>query len=362
MALQDQILVVIKASADGAIRELDQVGMSAKGADSQAINLGKTLKAGLVAGATALAGAGLVSYLNDSVTAFQDAQVAASQFARATNATVEEAGKFTTVAGALGLEMNDLIEINAEFSKKVQEQPGLLKALNVEVAKNADGSTNMTKTLVATIDALGQMEDGLLAAQTAAQLFGEEGSKQLAGFYLQGIKVSDLMDRIDFVDRSDDAKEYAAATIEMNLAMQQLQVTIGAALVPVLTELIDAGLAVTGFLKEIPGPVYLIVGAFVAWEVAVRTGLVAKAFPLLIEGMLNVTAAFLSPKLAMQAFGDGLVALGKKAAPLAALAAAVFVVTDALKSASEAGDFIKNTDNVTQSLEDQANQLRDSGS
>ena len=136
------------------VAEPAQVGMSAKGADSQAINLGKTLKTGLVAGATALAGAGLVSYLNDSVTAFQEAQVAASQFARATNATVEEAGKFTTVAGALGLEMNDLIEINAEFSKKVQEQPGLLKALNVEVAKNADGSVNMTRTLVATIDAL----------------------------------------------------------------------------------------------------------------------------------------------------------------------------------------------------------------
>ena len=96
---------------------------------------------------------------------------------------------------------------------------------------------------MSTIDALGSMEDGLKAAQIAAELFGEEGSKQLAGFYLQGIEVADLMDRIDFVDRSDDAKRFTASTLEMNLAMEQLQITLGAEIVPLMTDLADAGLA-----------------------------------------------------------------------------------------------------------------------
>jgi len=361
--LTDKILVTISASADGAIRELQGLESSAGKADAATLDLGKSLKTGLVAGAAALAGTGLVSFLSSSADKFVEAQTAAAQFARATNATVEEAGKFTTVARQLGLDMNDLIEINAEFSKKIEEQPGLLSDLNVEIAKNADGSTNMTKTLVSTIDALGGMEDGLKAAQIAAELFGEEGSKQLAGFYLQGIEVADLMDRINFIDRSDDAKRFAASSLEMNLAMEQLQITIGAKLVPVMTELIDSGLAVFGFLSELPEEVYLMVGAAAAWyaiqkvlnaELVVTTGL------RLFEWGTNAADAFLTASGAANkakvAIG-GLAGVARNAAPFLALAAAIALVNSSIKEGERVSAYATNIDNLNLSLEDQAKAL-----
>ena len=114
-------------------------------------------------GAAALVGTGLVGFLRDSVAQFTEMGTAAGQFARATNATVEEAGKFVTLAEAMGLSMNDLIEINAEFQSTVEKQPDLLKDLGVEIAKNADGTENWTLTIGDTLDALGEMENGAAA-------------------------------------------------------------------------------------------------------------------------------------------------------------------------------------------------------
>jgi hypothetical protein len=361
--ITDRILVVIDASADGAVRGLKDVEGSAGKAGAASIDLGKSLKTGLVAGATALVGTGLVSFLSSSADKFVEAQRAAAQFARATNATVEEAGKFTSVARQLGLDMNDLIEINAEFSKKIEEQPELLADLNVEIAKNADGSTNMTKTLVSTIDALGEMEDGLEAAKIASELFGEEGSKQLAGFYLEGIKVEDLMDRIDFIDQSDDAKRFAASTVEMNLAMEQLQVTIGSKLVPVMTGLIDAGLAVFDFLTSIPDEVYLMVGAAAAWYAIQRVlnaELIVTSGLKVLDWLLDLSDGFLQAQgaanKAKTAFG-GLAGVARNVAPFAALAAAIALVNSSIKEGERVSEFATNIDNLNMSLEDQAKAL-----
>jgi hypothetical protein len=373
MSFQDKILVVIDATSGAAVKEMDRLQKASKGADLSVKDMGRTLKTGLVAGAAAFVGAGLVSALNQTVTAFQEAQTSAAQFARATNASVQEAGKFTMVAKAAGLGMNDLVEINAEFSRKIREQPQLLQQLNVQIAKNADGSVNMTRTLVSTLDALGAMEDGLKAAQIAAQLFGEEGSKQLAGFYLAGIKVSDLMERIDFVDKSDDAKAYAASTMELNLAFQQLQIEVGSRLVPVLTTLVDAGMALGSFLGGIPTSVYLAVGAFVAINKAlaffrselaatILIGFIDNVIAPMGAGFVGVEGAAAKAGVAIRGVGLALKTAMSAALPLLALMAAIEVVMNALSASERTSATVLGIKDTNASLMDQAKILRDTDS
>ena len=86
--MTDRILVVISASASGAVQELDKVSKSAKDADTHADKLSKTMKAGLAAGAAALVGTGLVSFLQNYVSAFADAAKSAGDLAAPGTASV----------------------------------------------------------------------------------------------------------------------------------------------------------------------------------------------------------------------------------------------------------------------------------
>jgi len=339
----DRLLVVIDAMSSGAAKELKQLQADAKKTGDSFDSLGKmagvtgaALKAGLVAGAGAFVGTKLVGFLQDSVQAFQESQEAAQQWARATNASVEEAGKFTTLMKSYGLGLEDLSEINAEFSQTIAKQPALLQSLGVEIQKNADGTTNMTATLVETLDALGEMPDGLAASQMAFKLFGEEGAKQLQGLYLAGIDVSDMMDRINFVDRSDEALAFKAATQEMDLAFQQLMITVGGTLVPALTAFIDAGMAVSGVLGDIPTSVYIVVGAFAL----LNTTMASNAYYAAVRGYLAVAEALraIGPASAIAAAGFARV---KAAAMTAGIIGAIIAISELALGLARVGDELK---------------------
>jgi hypothetical protein len=156
------------------------------------------------------------------------------------------------------------------------------------------------------------------------------------------------------------AKAYDDAMDSLSGSMQGVQFALGEALIPLLSTAADAFSDALEFISpfiealgDVPGEVYLVVGAVGALNYALRTQLVAGAVSSMATALTGLGAVNLT------SLGAGLASAAKAAGPLVILAGAIYAVTSAMKSAQDVRDFVSNVDNVTMSLEEQAKALEE---
>jgi hypothetical protein len=184
--------------------------------------------------AVALGGAGLVALISNFGAGFASAARDAGQLATSMNATTEEAGAFLGLVGTLGLDMNDLLEIQAEFATKTKDG---LTLVGTELQHNANGTVNWTNTLVDTLAELQQIPDATERNRLGFAMFGEEGYKQLSRLVTSGVDVKDALAQIGTPFTDEDvamAAEYDAAMMDLSLTSQRTQRDLGRLLLPVL--------------------------------------------------------------------------------------------------------------------------------
>ncbi|SDP46535.1 hypothetical protein SAMN05660199_03961 [Klenkia soli] len=230
-----------------------------------------------VTAAAALAAAGLAAGINETVTAYADGARSAGLFANATNSSTEEAGRLLGLVGALGLDINDLIEIQAEFAQK----SGDLDQVGVTLQKNADGTVNWTTTIEATLVALQKIPDATARNAAGFKFFGEEGYKQLQRLVNGGVSVADALEQIGTpFDDSDvaAAAEFDATMMQVKLSGGELARTVGSELLPVVTALFGAFQVAAGVIGSIPAPIGLAVVAAVGLGVAQRVAATEGTF------------------------------------------------------------------------------------
>lgn len=254
MDFTDRIQVIIDAAAGGFVRGTSEAadsstrfGQATGWADEKLQGMGVTgvrtgdlLKAGLAAGAT-VAGAAIVKFGKDSVDAFVDGAGAVRDFSRASGATAEESSRFVAVLDDMNLSADTGATAIFRLGRNVEDGGEKLKEYGVEVAKNKDGTTDLTGTLLNVADAYTRIDDPATRAQLVQDAFGrggrdlipilEQGRQGLESFFAEAEKNHQIFSQEDI----DRAREYELALDSLDDAVEGLQRSAGEALIPTLT-------------------------------------------------------------------------------------------------------------------------------
>jgi hypothetical protein len=173
------------------------------------------------------------------------------------NATVAQAGQFGALAKSIGLDFNDLLEIQAEFAQKVGQNAGLLDSFGAAVKRNDDGTTNWALTLEDALIQLQQIPDATKRNALGFQLFGEEGFKQLSRLLVTGMSVKDALEAIGTPFSEEDVaavQAYNLQLMELSLTGTRIENTLGRALLPIVATVASGFADFLDIVTQIPLP------------------------------------------------------------------------------------------------------------
>jgi uncharacterized protein (DUF2141 family) len=228
----------------------------AKGGASAGSSLGSNLVAGLkkfaAPMAAALSVAGVSKFVKDSVASFSTFAGSISSLQRITGGTTEQV---SGLQGAMRLSGMDASKANTSltiFAKKLQgvsgdsEKTAAMQQLLGTSITDANGQMKpMTELLPQVADTFKNMPDGVQKTALATQLFGKSGTAMLPFLNKGADGIGELEGKAKqlgiTLDDSSKSKwaAYRAATRNVNLSMEGLRNTVGAALIPVFTGFSD---------------------------------------------------------------------------------------------------------------------------
>ena len=301
--LTSRIAVIISASSAGAVKELNDLQRQADKAGDSFDTIGKraglagsTIKAGLVAGATALVGTQLVTFLDDAVNAYGDAAKAAGELAATTGSSVESVSRMTAALEDNGIASEESAKLLGKFTSGFGKNEAAIRDLGVVLKRGEDGAIDYAAAMVDTIDAINRIPDAAKRAEVIKDIFGKQAVTALNELAASGVDLADAMEAVSKyrVFDTDDVRRAVAYDDAMDAlggSVQGLQFALGQALIPALSGavegfagLVESSTPVIEFFAGIPAEVYLVVGAVAALNVALKSQLVAGAFSAVLTG------------------------------------------------------------------------------
>lgn len=266
MALRDTYTYVIDLATDSAqtsIKKFKSEVASAEGplnkfkvAGTQGMALVKQ-HAGELA---LLGGAALVAFGAASVKAFTDGALAAGKFADATGVTNEEASRLIEVAGDVGISADTMQTALIRLEKAVAANSPAFKNLGVDIAYAKDGTVDANATFLNAIETLNGIPDPAKRAEAASTLFGKgfAGAAEIVTADAEDMRKA--LEAVSDAQVFDDnevkkAREFRASMDDLNDKLEQVKMTIGGGLVPVLSDAADQITAIADAVEQIPGPV-----------------------------------------------------------------------------------------------------------
>lgn len=218
------------------------------------------------AGAFALAGAAaFAKFAFDGVKAFQELALGAEKFATSTGLAIQDASRYIEAAGDIGVPVDAVESAIGRLNKTIGADPDKVRNLGVDLVYLKDGSLDVNKTFLNTIQHIKDIKDPAEKAKVATQLLGK-GWQSMSTLIDMGAK--DLKKSLDGVSKAKviDPKELAKAKELRDIMdvlkgkVEDLSLSIGGSLVPVLGDLgevIDVGMGVRDVFKEIPGATWM---------------------------------------------------------------------------------------------------------
>lgn len=235
------------AGAEGLFGKLGAAGSSA----------GSMLQANAGAAAAA-AGTAFVAFAAKSVAAFQETALEAGKFAAATGVTVEQASRLREVASDYGISADAIQGTLLRFNKSAEDAAPALKALGAELVRTKDGNVDSYESFLAAATAIGKIADPTKRAQAAQEVFGRSYS-QIAELMemdagelrkaLDGVSDAKVIDQAEL----DQAREFRNAIANLKDIGEDLMVTFGQGLVPILTDVANALVSVNDVAKKVLG-------------------------------------------------------------------------------------------------------------
>jgi hypothetical protein len=212
---------------------LDKVGISGKEA-------GAAIGAAIPVAAIG-AGAAITAFAAKSIGEFQSLATEVLKFKEATGLSAEEASKFVSAADDIGISVDKIQTAFVMFEKQLGGNRGSLKEFGIELVHAKDGSVDMTATMLNAVDAINAIHDPTQKAALEAKLFGRSYA-DVAEFITQGsAKIKAGLESTSqsqiFTDAElQKAKLYRAALDHFGDSVKDLELDIGGALVPALTD------------------------------------------------------------------------------------------------------------------------------
>lgn len=195
------------------------------------------------------------------VTAFQDIAGEVRTLETQLGTTAEQASILRAQADAVGVSTTQLSAGFSTLGKKIVANDDVLAQYGVEVARTADGQVDFGATLLSISDIFQAMPPGVDRTAAAMALFGRSGkallpllsanSDELASFAANAEAAGLIMSEQDV----QASRDFAIAQRELGAAFEGIAVSLGRALVPLLTrlaEILRVALDIVGpFLPQI---------------------------------------------------------------------------------------------------------------
>lgn len=254
MALTERLAIVLETvGANTVARDLQKVGSASKGlagnVNQTTGTLGK-LKAGFgeLSGAAlsgaglAALGTGLVGFALSSVNAFDDLALSVQNVQRVIGGTAEDASRLVAVSDDVGISVESLTTGMFQLTKRVDDSGKTLASFGVQIATNADGTTNMLQTLLSVGDAYKALNDPVQQANLLTAAFGKQGTALIPilerdrGAIESMFQSAESTGQILSQDDIAKAQEYRESMDDLGDAWKELQLRGGQVLVPFLTD------------------------------------------------------------------------------------------------------------------------------
>lgn len=247
MDFSDRIGFIITANADDAVREFRKLGATAstevaaaEGASGKMsaawANSSMLVKAGLAA-----AGLAIAKFSLDAVKASTDWANSVRIVEQATGMTAQQSSKLTAIMDDYSINVESGAKAFARLGRTVFDNQDALAKFGVEVAKTNNGNTNMRETLGNVAEAYKSIQDPAAKMALLNEAFGKSG-RDLIPILEQGRdgiqKMYDAVPNKQILDQQqlNNARDFQLAMDNLNDVALELKLTIGNALIPVLTE------------------------------------------------------------------------------------------------------------------------------
>jgi hypothetical protein len=190
------------------------------------------------------AGTAVGKFVLDGAAAFQELAISAGKFADATGLAVEDASRYIEAAGDIGIPIRDVETAIGRLNKEIGLNPDKVRDLGIDLVYLKDGSLDVNKTFLNTIDRIKKIKDPAEKASVASQVLGKSW-QNMAELIEMG--ADDLNESLKGVSEqkviSEEelqmARDYRAAMDGLGDSISDLQVKSGQRLIPMVTVLAD---------------------------------------------------------------------------------------------------------------------------
>jgi hypothetical protein len=198
------------------------------------------------------AGTAVGKFVLDGAAAFQELAISAGKFADATGLSVEDASRYIEAAGDIGIPIRDVETAIGRLNKEIGLNPDKVRDLGIDLVYLRDGSLDVNKTFLNTIDRIKKIKDPAEKASVASQLLGKSW-QNMAELIEMG--ADDLNESLKGVSEqkviSEEelqmARDYRAAMDGLGDSIGDLQVKSGQRLIPLATMLANGATKVLAF-------------------------------------------------------------------------------------------------------------------
>jgi hypothetical protein len=118
------------------------------------------------------AGGAIAGFAAHALSSFNSTALGAGQLRDSLGVTAEEASRLQEVAGDLGIGVDSLETTIGRMNRTAATTPQAFDEIGASIARNRDGTVNVTETFLNTIDALNRIPDASQRAQAAQEIFG----------------------------------------------------------------------------------------------------------------------------------------------------------------------------------------------
>jgi hypothetical protein len=272
----ERLAILIDAKAGGAIREIQQLGTTAKVADTSVDGLGKRswttrdaldrmgfagmetsaiMKGALVAAAAAAAMA-MYKFGKASIDATAQLADSVRDVQYATNASAQTSSRLVAIFDDYGISGESASRALSKLAREIESGDSKLRTYGVEVARNKSGNIDFEETLLSLADAYASTTDAGARQTLVFEALGRNG-RDLIPVLEQGregvqalfanVPEGQILGQRDL----DNALEYKLAVDNLSDAFLELKVLVGTELLPIITDLANGSAGIVRGFRDI---------------------------------------------------------------------------------------------------------------
>lgn len=175
--------------------------------------------------AAAAAAVGIAAFVVKGVSEFQKLGTEVGKFSKASGMAAEDASRWVAVADDYQVSTESLSGAFGKLAKTVALTPSKLTELGVEIARNKDGTANLSGTIANVATAFNRTQDGAQKAALGTAAFGKSWQDMVPLLAQGGDQLSRALEDVDKhqIVSDEDVKKAE----EFRLAMDNLRDSVG---------------------------------------------------------------------------------------------------------------------------------------